>query len=266
MEMNPYAPPVYDLAPDAPPPGDGSFIEGGRGVEAGRGYAWLTEGWAIVKVNFWSWFLVIILYGALAIGVSLVPVVGQVVFSAVTPLLTAGLLIGCRDIQERRDFGVGHLFEGFKHAGGLLVIGLVHLAWSLVLGGVGLAVGGGGMFNAKPQFNPATGFDLAVLQPLLLFAVVSFVIGVPVTMATYYAPALVALRGMSPIDAMKNSLLGASKNVLPFIVYCLATFLFAILATLPCGLGVFVLAPVLIASVYAGYRDVFFMDPAPPSR
>lgn len=265
MERNPYAPPVDDQPAGGPPPGDDGFIEGGRGVEAGRGYAWLTEGWDIVKVNVWTWILICVLYIGLAVGLSLVPRVGQIAFSVISPLLSAGLLMGCRDTREGREFGVAHLFEGFKHAGGLVILGLVHLGWSLVLGGVGLAMGAGGIFNAQPRFNTAGGaLDFAQLQSFFGFSGVALVLGIPITMATYYAPALVALRGMSPLAAMKNSLSGASKNVLPFIVYCLVTFLFAIVASIPCGLGLLVFVPVTIASIYTGYRDVFFIEEPPP--
>jgi hypothetical protein len=265
MEQNPYAPPVDDLPRGPTPTGDDGFIEGGRGVEAGRGYAWITGGWEIVKGSVGSWILICILYIVLAVALSLIPRVGQLAFSLIAPVLTGGLLIGCRDTREGRDFGVAHFFEGFKQPGGLLVLGLVHLGWALVLGVVGLAFGVGGVFNAQPQLAGAFGNPayMKQLYGIFTFAGVSWLLGIPITMATYYAPCLVALRGMSPIAALKNSFLGASKNVLPFIVYCVLTFFFSIAAAIPCGLGLLVLVPVLIASVYAGYRDVFFAEEPP---
>ena len=264
MDQNPYAPPVDDQRPGPLPTGDDGFIEGGRGVEAGRGYAWITGGWEIVKGTMGSWILVCIIYGACLIGVSLIPRVGQLAISLITPVFTGGLLMGCRDTREGREFGIAHIFEGFKQPGGLMLLGLLHLGWALVLGVVGLGFGVGGVFNPQPQFGafgtPAFNHQM---QSVFLFAGVSIFIGIPFTMATYYAPALIALRGMPLPAALKSSFLGASKNVLPYIVYILVTFLCSFAAVIPCGLGFLVLGPILIASVYASYRDVFFADPQP---
>jgi hypothetical protein len=265
MERNPYAPPLDDTPPGAAPTPEDGFIEGGRGVPAARGAGWLTEGWEIVKGNVGSWILVIILYVILAVVVSIIPFVGQLAFPIMAPILSAGLYLGCQGLREGREFGVGHLFEGFNHAGALLGIALVHFAQAVVLGGVGLVTGAGGAFVRRSPFAPQTGnpLDAARLQGLGLFMLATLALSIPVSMATFYAPALVAIRRMSSIDAMKNSFLGAAKNVLPFIVYCLVMFLFSIAAAIPCGLGFLVLGPVVIASVYVSYRDVFFASPSP---
>jgi hypothetical protein len=265
MERNPYAPPTDDTRPGPTGQGDDGFIENGRSVAVSRGSAWLTEGWDIVKGNFWTWVLICFLYGVFVIVLAQIPRVGPAIISTIAPVLTGGLLIGCRDTQEAREFGVGHLFAGFKKAGGLLAIGGIHLAWQVAIGGVGLLMGFGGMFNEQPKFNPALGLPvyLAQIQPVLLFSAVTALVGIPVTMATYYAPALVALRDMSPIAALTNSFLGAAKNILPYIVYTIVVVLFTIAAMIPCGLGLFVLFPVLFASIYVSYRDVFFDTPTP---
>jgi hypothetical protein len=44
----------------------------------------------------------------------------------------------------------------------------------------------------------------------------------------------------------------------PGLVYGVLLFVFAVLATIPLGLGWLVLGPVVTASVYASYRDVFY--------
>jgi uncharacterized membrane protein len=50
---------------------------------------------------------------------------------------------------------------------------------------------------------------------------------------------------------------GCLRNVVPFLVYGAIGIVLAILATIPFGLGWFVLAPVTIATVYASYCDIF---------
>ena len=83
-------------------------------------------------------------------------------------------------------------------------------------------------------------------------------LAIPVAMAYWFAPALVALNGLGPVAAMKTSFLGCLKNILPFLLYGLVAMLAGLLAVIPLGLGWFVLGPVLAASMYAAYRDIYY--------
>jgi uncharacterized membrane protein len=47
------------------------------------------------------------------------------------------------------------------------------------------------------------------------------------------------------------------KNALAFLVYGLVAFGLALLAMLTLGLGFIVFAPVMMASIYVSYRDIF---------
>ena len=93
----------------------------------------------------------------------------------------------------------------------------------------------------------------------LLVVLVSLALILPVYMALWFAPALVALAGRAaPTRAIAQSFRGCLKNIIPFLVYGVILFVLAIVATLPLMLGWLVLGPVVIASVYAAYRDIFF--------
>ena len=76
-------------------------------------------------------------------------------------------------------------------------------------------------------------------------------------MAYWFAPALVMLRNDEPVAAMKASFVACLANVVPMLVYSLIGLVLAIVATIPFGLGWFVLGPVFAASVYASYKDIF---------
>ena len=45
--------------------------------------------------------------------------------------------------------------------------------------------------------------------------------------------------------------------MLPMLVYSLLGLVFAIVASIPLGLGWLVLAPMFAASIYASYKDIF---------
>jgi uncharacterized membrane protein len=76
-------------------------------------------------------------------------------------------------------------------------------------------------------------------------------------MALWFAPALVALRGVAPVAAIKQSFTGCLRNLIPFLIYGLVMFVLSILATIPLALGWLVLGPVFVASVYVAYRDIY---------
>jgi uncharacterized membrane protein len=99
---------------------------------------------------------------------------------------------------------------------------------------------------------------LAALGIGALFAVLlGLLLGIPLMMAFWFAPALVALRNDEPLAATKASFDACLRNMWPMLVYSLLGLVFAIVASIPLGLGWLVLAPVFAASVYASYKDIF---------
>jgi uncharacterized membrane protein len=98
--------------------------------------------------------------------------------------------------------------------------------------------------------------DVAALSGLLLGVLGGLLLGVPLVMSVWFAPALAALHDLTAFEAMKLSFRGCLRNVLPFLVYGLAFVVLAVLATLPMALGWLVLTPVMFCSVYASYRDI----------
>jgi uncharacterized membrane protein len=77
-------------------------------------------------------------------------------------------------------------------------------------------------------------------------------------MALWFAPALVVLRELPPIQALKQSFRGCLKNIVPFLVYGLVAMVLTVLAAIPFGLGLLVMMPVIMASVYVAYGEIFF--------
>ena len=79
-------------------------------------------------------------------------------------------------------------------------------------------------------------------------------------MAMQFAPMLVLFDKLSPIAALKTSLLACLRNMFPMTMYGAMLIPFAILASVPMWLGWLILLPVLITSIYAAYRDLFPMS------
>ena len=92
---------------------------------------------------------------------------------------------------------------------------------------------------------------IALLALLVFLALI-----VPVAMAIWFAPALIALNGMTAVDAMKLSFKACWVNIIPFLVYGLILVGLSFLALLTLGLGYLVLLPVIYITYYTSYRDV----------
>jgi uncharacterized membrane protein len=94
---------------------------------------------------------------------------------------------------------------------------------------------------------------LAILVGLLVF----LLLYLPLVMAIWFAPALVVLRGVAPLDAMRLSFNGCMRNIVPFLLYGVVGVGLSIVATIPLLLGWLVLGPVTIASLYTSYCDIY---------
>jgi uncharacterized membrane protein len=104
--------------------------------------------------------------------------------------------------------------------------------------------------QVQPDFS--TAFRIFWIAMLVALALV-----IPLWMGLWFAAPLVMLHDMRPVDAFKASFLGCIKNIVPFLIYGLISLPAMIVASLPLFLGWLLLGPVLIGSVYGGYRDIF---------
>jgi uncharacterized membrane protein len=93
---------------------------------------------------------------------------------------------------------------------------------------------------------------------VLLIPLVAFALLIPLMMAYFFAPALIAIEGLSALSAMKYSFMGCLKNILPFFWYGLLGTGLMVVGILPLGLGLLVVIPMFMASVYAAFRDIYY--------
>ena len=69
------------------------------------------------------------------------------------------------------------------------------------------------------------------------------------------------LHELAPIAALKASFVACLNNWIPFLIYSVVLLVLCVVAAIPAGLGYLVLLPVLAASVYTAYRDIFCAGP-----
>lgn len=234
----------------------GESMTGGRAVGAGQGWTWIADGFGLFKKAPGIWIAVVVILFVILIVLAFIPLLGAVATLLVMPVFIGGLLLGCRALQGGGELELAHLFAGFKEqTGNLIVVGALAIgAWIIVMLPVVLIVGTGGVMAVLR--GDAAG-AAAMGGSVMLAWLIALALSIPIYMALWFAPALVVLRGMAPVAALRESFLGCLKNILPFLVYSIVLVVLGIVASIPLGLGWLVLGPTLIASVYVSYRDIF---------
>jgi uncharacterized membrane protein len=243
----------------------GTLPHESRAVDAGRGASWWGEAWRLFTPGVGVWLLITLILIVLNVVGAIIPVVGALAMQILMPVFAGGLMLGCRALDRGNPLTVAHLFAGFsQRTGPLLVLGLLYtglaILITLIVAGMMVAVFGVAILGMLTgAADPAeTGVALgSVVVAVLLGLLFFLLLLLPLIMAIWFAPALVMLGGFAPGAAMKTSFRGCLRNSVPFLVYLVIGIVLAVIASIPLGLGWFVLGPVTIATVYTSYCDIF---------
>ncbi|MEI6737378.1 MAG: BPSS1780 family membrane protein [Pseudomonadota bacterium] len=266
---NPFAAPTVGVPQAQPNTPQENFIAGGRSTNTGQGATWVARGWVLFTQAPLIWIVSVVIFFAIYLVLNFVPIIGMFVSYALYGLLAGGLMLGAHGQHNGRPLEVTDIFSGFKapHATPLLIVGVLYMAAWIVLmvvagilfamvlgasGGIGALMDGGG--------GAITGLLAGAGLGALLVVLVVMSAAVPIFMAFWFAPILVAVNGIAPIEALKMSFSACLKNFLPFLIYGLIFLILFIIGSIPLGLGLLVVIPLMYTSTYAAYRDIFLGD------
>jgi uncharacterized membrane protein len=240
------------------------FDLAGRTVAAANGWCWIVAGWELFRRQAGMWILLVLLFVVVLVLLGAVPVVGGAAAALAAPVLAGGLMMACKTADEGGGVQVEQLFAGFRrNTQPLVMVGVFHLVASLLIIllltiFVGANVGIGALLGGTIGY-PGIGAMTAGIASLLLAAVIGVALAVPVYAAIWFAPALIVFHDVEATAALKASFFAILKNIPSTLWYSLILLGLAIVAGIPFGLGYLVLGPVTVASIYASYRDIFFV-------
>jgi hypothetical protein len=258
-----------------------------RRLPAARGTFWLFEGFRLFRRNppFITALTLLYLLVVQTL-VLLLPGIGPVVLPLLLPLLTLIVANGCRLIDEGSQPNRKDLLRGITgNLPPMLRLGALQLAGAVLLVLLNLALNGGadplagindplaaanmgeGMAPADPEAEAAV---LGALLRLLLLAA-------PVIIAFWFAPFLVGWDKVSPFKSLFFSTVASFRNWRAMAMFTIAALVLAgvvpglLLIVIGQVAGValdvafvalrllliFLVAPVLTASIYVSYRDIF---------
>lgn len=242
--------------PLAPP----AFSGDSRRVPAGNAFEWLRNGWTLFVAAPVVWFFIALALLLANVILAMVPLFGQIASLVLAPMLAAGGLQACRNSAELRGPAFTDLFWAFQNRTvPLATLGLIYLAGMAALVAVSVVLVGGGAF-AGALFGGGHSTAGAVgggLFASLLAGLIVLLAGIPLFMAIWFAPALVAFNDMAPVDALRASFFACLKNLGAIVVFSIVFVVAGFFATLLAGLGWLILLPVVFGALYASYRDVF---------
>lgn len=276
MTDNLYAAPQSPLEP--PRPLDAGFHEEPLARGAGAGMSWLGKGWNLFMRAPAPWlllglaafgcFLVFIVIAMIPILGALVQMVVQLGMVFAGPILLAGFYMTADRSNRGETIEFGQFFDGFRsNIGQLLMVGLLNFAVSIVFSIVlivmfaiviGVTVGFAALTGQNDGAAPA--FGVAAIVLISLVALFAIAVGLVINLLFWFAPMLVAMNGMTAVDAIKLGWRAGRKNLGGYLVFCLLAFLVVLGGYITCGLGLLVALPVLACSSYSAYREIFYGD------
>jgi len=229
-----------------------------RVVAPERAIEWIKGGWKMFRAAPGIWVLIALALLVLNVIIGILPpMLGGAAAAILMPLVSAGLMAACAAEARGEAINFDYVHLGFREntgplatLGGLLLLGFLgSSAVALAIGGVGALLGTLG--------TTGIGAVLA-LGSLLLAGIAMLAMLVGLTMAAWFAPALVMLSQCPPRESLQISFKACVKNWLPLLIHGILTWLLVALCILTAGLGLLVLIPVLAGSIYQAYREIFF--------
>ncbi|MBK7238439.1 MAG: BPSS1780 family membrane protein [Candidatus Methylophosphatis roskildensis] len=248
-----------------------------RQLPAARGWAWIVEGFRLFRRNPPLITFLVFGYWFLLAAINVFPLIGQVAASLAMPALSVSVANGCRAVDRGDPGRFDLMFSGFRlNLPNLLRLGAIYFLFTLAVLGASTLVDDGLLWQAAIKGQKITAETLrdTNLMAALQFALV---LAMPVTMANWFAPLLVAWADMPTGKSLFFSFFSCLRNWRPFLIYGLGVMLIsAVLPGLIVGAAaavseaasnmvsvavvmvlVFLFVPTLFASFYVSARDVF---------
>ncbi len=239
-----------------------------RKMHPARGWTWIKQGSQLIlrkplQAISLALTAALILFFALRL-----PAIGPLVAVLFMPLLMTGYMRVCRALEEDEEVVLIQLFAGFQqHTARLISLGGLFLLGLLLASMLMMLVGGEPLSKLLEAYqsnsNPQLLMDamLASGSGVSLSLMLGFALVCLLMMAVQYAPMLVYFNEITPLAALRASLSGSLRNLIPYTVYSLLIqFIGIALSIVPFGIGLIVLLPLGLTSLYVSYRNIFPLE------
>ncbi len=275
MSDNPYHFQNNDSSPDIH---SENFLCQPKKVPFINGYKWFVDAWGIfIKTpGFWVVFFLayLITSYALSFFFSLIPL-GNIFYAPFQQVFAGFIIVVCYKADHFRRVDMRQSFNKLKpRIGDLLIVGIIYIGLIfaiLMIVAIFMSVMAviTGVFanmdlgNINPQeienlvILPSGGINPQIINFIFICILLLLAFILPLAMAIWFAPVLIVLHNVKPLMAMKLSFKACIINMLPFLLYGVVWLGLFIIAVIPLFLGLLVLGPILILTIYTSYKDIF---------
>lgn len=221
---------------------------------------WLDLGWRSVRRQPLLWLAAMFVCATFATACKFVPIVRPLIV-LVAPFVVGALMVAQERVRIGRPASAGDICAALgRHHNALLSIGLASAA--IVVVGYVLLVAALNVSSVESMLTNGTHHVSITYGGTGVRGIVATLVAVPIfTIAlasAWFAPALVVLRNVAPLEAMAASLHGAARNWKTTLIYVVAVADAVLLAhRIPLFASALVLTPLMLMSIYGGYRDLF---------
>ncbi len=241
------------------------------------GINWFVEGTRLFVKSPFIWIFLFLAWAIINLfSVLLLREMSKILW----PIFLAGFMWGAYSLDKKSVLPIDCLFAGFtKNAKSLLILGLYYFAafvliyflsmWvtELLVGEINLAEYQKNVLALYTgQADPAHVEKMVItMRPILFLSLLLLGFSLPLFMAIWFAPALIILNNLQPFQAAKMSFVGCLRNMFSFLSYGLVAFGAMIIAFIPLGIGFILVMPIIFASIYISYKDIFIDETAGPT-
>lgn len=267
-EFNPYQQPQSDVAVES---ASGLMVHAPVRRPLGAGTRWLSDAWALFVKDPGVWIGGVLVLWLVGIAAGMFPFIGYFLGVVINPLIYAGAYIVAHKSDRGDAVRFEDFFAGFQwRTGSLLALGgislVIMVAVFVVLGLVGWQISGDDFSTLGPNWAALSNGDAAAISQLpdifyiklLLIVLIWMLLLIPYAALMWFALPLVVLSEEMTIGrALKWSFVGCIKNIIPMTLYSIVLFLLILIGMIPALLGLLVVMPLLIISLYTSFRDIY---------
>lgn len=263
-----------------------------RRLSAARGAFWLFEGFRLFRRNPPLITALTLLYLLIVqLLAALLPGIGPVLLPLLLPVMTLIVANGCRLVDQNRKPDKAGLLHGVMGNGPVLLrLGGLQLLGAVLVILLSMLINDGNDPLSAPLTLPetpnmgegagdaATEAAEAAKQAAMLDALLKvLLLSMPLVIAFWFAPFLVGWDRVSPVKSLFFSIVASLRNWRALLMFSLATvavagivpgfilILIGQIAGMALGAALvalkmiltFLVAPILTASIYVSYRDIF---------
>lgn len=233
------------------------------------GFKWFFDGAALFGKNPMGWILQFLTWSVLNL---ISAILFQELSKFLWPIFIAGFMWGSYALDTKNIFPVNSVFSGFTHkTKELLLLGLYYVVAFMVVFYISrllteFFIGDLSILDDQQKMISMYAGDVRpeqleelinTMRSLLFFSLLLLFFTMPIFMAIWFSPALVIINGVPPIEAIKLSFIACLRNMLSLLSYGIVSSIAIFIAAIPLGLGLFIVIPILFASIYISYKDIF---------